>query len=103
MTKFKYFWIAEYSDGTIIKQFKFTKEIQWKEIDQSQLKRISWAKKTLLGLKTVIKSTINLESTDTPMICRRTHIGIGVTGMKEKDRRVEYLLGKNGKYIIKLE
>jgi hypothetical protein len=101
--KFKYFWIAEYQDGTIIKQFQGKKEIQWSDVDQSQVKQLSWAQKTLLGLKTVIKTTINLKLTDMPMICRRTHIGIGMTNMKEKRRKIEYLLGKNGEYTIKLE
>jgi hypothetical protein len=99
----KYFWLAEYRDGTIISQFMDGREIMWKEVDQIQLKKLSWAKKALFGIRTVIKTSINLESTDTPMICRRNHIGVGLVSMKEKSRRTEYLLGKNGEYTIKLE
>ena len=99
----KYFWIAEYRDGTIIKQFQNKEEIQWKEVDQSQLKRVSWAQKTLFGFKTVIKATVELELGEKVAICRRNHIGIGISNMKEKGRRIEYLLGKNNKYTIKLE
>ena len=101
--EFKYFWIVKYQDGTIIKQYHDNKETQWKDIDQSELKVISWAKKRLFGIGTVIKASITLKRDDIPMICRRNHIGIGILSMKEKGRRIEYLLGKNGEYTIKLE
>ena len=101
--KFKYFWIAEYWDGTTIEQYRDNGEIQWKDVDKSQLKVVSWAQKKLFGIRTVIKASVNLECGDIPIICRRNHIGIGISSMKEKGRRIEYLLGKNGEYIIKLE
>lgn len=90
----------EYWDGTVIKQFQNGTEIMWGEINTSQIKKLSWVKKTLFGTKT--KATINLGLCDTPEICRRTHIGMTSDG-KETGRKMEYLLGKNGKYTIKLE
>jgi hypothetical protein len=96
----KYFWIVEYRDGTIIKQFNKNEEILWKEIDESQIKTVSWAKKTLFGTK--IKASINIKPHEKIAICRRNHIGIGVKS-GETERLTEYLLGKNGEYTIKLE
>lgn len=99
--KQKYFWQVEYYSGIIRKQFENNNEITWKEVDESQIRKVSWVKKTLFGSK--IKATIELEPGEKVVICRRTHIGIGVSSMKEKNRRIEYLLGKNGEYTIKLE
>lgn len=98
--KLKYFWQVEYRSGAIRKQFENGDEIQWFEIDESQIKKVSWMKKTIFGSKT--KASIELEPGEKIMICRRNHIGIGVTSGKEKDRKIEYLLGKNGEYTIKV-
>lgn len=95
--KLKYFWQVEYRSGVIRKQFEHGDEIQWFEIDQLQIKTLSWMKKTIFGTKT--KATMSLSPGDTPMICRRNHILLGSV-----DRiKMEYLLGKNGEYTIKLE
>ena len=96
----KYFWRVQYFDGTIINQFTHGKEIQWSEIDESQIKKASWMKKMLFGSKTM--ASIELKQNEKILICRRTHVGIGIVSGKEKERKMEYLLGKNGEYILKL-
>ena len=98
--KLKYFWHVEYRNGATIKQFQNGEEIMWKDVDESQIKKISWVKRCLFYNKT--KASITLNPGDTPMICRRTHIGIGVISGKETGRKMEYLLGKNGEYTIKV-
>lgn len=97
----KYFWRVEYRDGSKIDQFQNGKEIMWKEIDQSQIKKVSWMKKRRI-LPPKIAASIELEPGEKIAICRRTHIGIGATSGKETGREMEYLLGKNGEYTIKI-
>lgn len=94
--KSKYFWQVEYHSGVIRKQFENGDEIQWFEINISQIKKLSWMKKTLFGSK--VKASIELDPGDTPMICRRNHITPG----RADPVKVEYLIGKNDEYTIKI-
>lgn len=99
--KLKYFWSVEYHDGSKIDQFHNGIETMWKEIDQTQIKKVSWMKRRRI-LPSKIVASITLNPGDTPMICRRTHISMGATSGKETGRKMEYLLGKNGEYTIKI-
>lgn len=94
--KLKYFWQVEYHSGTIRKQFENGDEIQWFEINESQIKKLSWMKKTLFRSK--VKASIELDPGDKLMICRRNHITPG----RAEPVKTEYLLGKNGEYTIKI-
>lgn len=115
----KYFWIVEYIDGTALSQFDpdTGKERQWKEVDISQVCRVSWAEFSHNLRKKIAIDVISVKNPkiyyadfgpgEEILICRRNHILLS-TELEEKDRRIEYLIGRkeskdNEKIIVRLE
>jgi len=107
IAKLKYFWIAEYKDGTALPQFDLEtgKENLFKDIDQSKIVRFGLYPFTLELSKKIDcgdlnpflpKFVINLSKEDKLFFVRRNYIKI--QGTKE-NRYIEYLLGTQN-YVL---
>ena len=111
MVKLKYYWVAKYDDNTDHPQFNPDgTENLWGDVDQDKVIEVSWRQFSwklsnniemptnwaLLPKKHAIKYNM----TDNIFICRRNHIDFSSRG--EEGRRIEYILGKDNKEIIKL-
>ena len=107
----KYFWSVKYNDGTTFSQFDSDgTENMWGDVDQEKVRNVTWcqfswnlSRKIELPTKWVIfpkKYSLNFDPGDKIFIVRRNHIDFSARG--EKGRRIEYILGKNDKEIIKL-
>ena len=111
MTSLKYYWVATYTDGMTHPQFNLDgTENMWKDVDQNKVVKVSWCQfSRKLSSKIEIptnwslfprKHSVDYTITDKIFIVRRNHIDFSARG--EKGRRIEYILGKNDKEIIKL-
>lgn len=107
----KYFWIAEYKDGTALPQFDpdTGKEYLFKEINQSKVVRFSLYPFTFELSRKVncsIANTflpifnINLNDDDKLYFRRRNYIE---RSRNSENRYIEYLLGIEGKYIMHID
>ena len=107
IAKLKYFWIAEYNDGTALPQFDLESgnENLFKEIDQSRLIRFGLYPFTLELSKKVEcsdlnlllpKFVINLKKEDKLFFARRNYIQMQGT---RENRYIEYLLGTQN-YVL---
>lgn len=108
--KLKYFWIAEYNDGTALPQFDLESgnENLFKDIDHSKIIRFGLYPFTVELSKKVEcsdlnpflpKFVINLKSNDKLFFVRRNYIEMcGTT----ENRYIEYLLG-NQNYVLHID
>ncbi len=105
----KYYWIAEYSDGTKFPQFNPDgTENMWGKVQQHDVIRVSWkqfsrklSNKIEIPTRWVVfpkQHSLDIEFEDEIFICRRNHIDFSAQG--EKGRRTEYILGKNEEELI---
>lgn len=111
MTKLKYYWIATYNDGTTYSQFNSDgTENLWGDVRHYDVVNVAWSQFPI-RLSNKIKTptswalfpkrhSLNYESGDKIVICRRNHIDFSARG--EKGRRIEYILGRDKEEIIKL-
>jgi len=87
-----YIWLAEYQDGTTLKQFDVDgKEYLFSEVDQSKLKRFGW-----IPIDNSLKPiSISLNEKD-KLVCYRKNFLSFMTGAQS----VVFVLGKIGHPLI---
>ena len=111
MNPLTHYWKVVYTDGTTLSQFNHDgTENPWGNVQQDKVNRVSWyqfsrkmSKKIDIPTKWALFPThhgLDYNPEDKIFICRRNHIDFSASS--GKGRKIEYILGKNGKEIIKL-
>lgn len=119
MPPLKYFWIVEYLDGKALSQFDpdTGKELQWSEVDESRVCKVSWAefsrdlsdkiKIETISVKRPKIHHVDFNPGEKILICRRNHLAVSQK-ISKYGHRIEYLIGKgesgdNENIIVRLE
>lgn len=112
-----YFWIAEYTDGSVLQQFDSAtgREHRFSEVDQTKLKRFGWypftvdlAQKILKTEKLVVfpaqnrSYSVSLKSGDRLVAYRTNTVKLPARNCGIRHGETVYVLGVEGKKVLQI-